>query len=477
MLEAYLASLWNPADERAIPSPSEKDRTQSIIDELQRKLDFENAIIESTSEMVADDRRRARIFEEELQKRKLFIAPIRRMPDDVLVEILDLALRGARRQIWGFSHVCRYWRQLCRSYTCLWSHIEVDLTAYPSHVGLISKWRERAWATNQTIDLRLRLEQFGALKGMLRGGLKYITHLRLTIPHVASVPPTFDLPPALPCLRRLALNNDGIHFLVSHLEARVYVASLCHRFFPRRNTRRTGSVARFHLEFYDLAFIKLPRVMNCVHTVVLRECTFTGPSQVLQFLEAAKFTINHLEYIECQMLSSETLPHTRPLTLAFLLTLKHYADNTYYPQFPILSIISCPRLKALTIRQEEAILCTAAQYPAIQELCLVRGNWEVALNLDSPLVRDSRQLETLTISPFVRLPASSPLLRHDWQMNLDTYTRSLRRIRIHFPTISSVSDAVEQFESELRETANAFASRGRDIEFEWIHGGDWGIIY
>ena len=55
MLEAYLAGLWNPNDERAVPSPSEKDRTQSIIDELQRKLDFENSII-------AEHQRRARLL-------------------------------------------------------------------------------------------------------------------------------------------------------------------------------------------------------------------------------------------------------------------------------------------------------------------------------------------------------------------------------------------------------------------------------
>ena len=272
MLEAYLASLWNPADERAVPSPSEKNQTQSIINELQRKLDFENSVIE----LVAEHQRHARILEEELRKRKLFIAPIRKVPDDVLVEILDLALSGARRQIWKFSHVCRHWRQLCHSYAWLWSYIEVDLAVDRPHIGLVSKWRERAWATRQTIDLRLHLEQFGALKGMLGGGLKYITHLRLTIPKATFAPPQFELPPALPCLRHLALINGGVNYPFIYLEAKVYITSLCHRFFTRRQSRRTGSVARFHLEFHNLAFDKLPRVMNCVQTVVLRECTFTG---------------------------------------------------------------------------------------------------------------------------------------------------------------------------------------------------------
>ena len=219
MLEAYLASLWNPNDERAVPSPSEKDRTQSIIDELQRKLNFENSTI-------VEHRRRARLLAEELQKRKRWIAPIRGVPGDVLVGILDLALRGAPEQIWKFSQVCRYWRQLCRSYTCLWSHIAVNLI-YHSPVGFVSKWRERAWATNQTIDLRLPLEKFGVLKGTLEGGLKYTTHLRLTIPVDANAVPKFDLPPALPSLRRLALNNNACYIPEDYLEAKIYITSLC----------------------------------------------------------------------------------------------------------------------------------------------------------------------------------------------------------------------------------------------------------
>ena len=470
MLEAYLSSLWNPADERAIPSPSEKDRTQSIIDELQQRLNYENSIIDNTSEIATDHQRPPQILEE-LQKRKLFIAPIRRVPDDVLVEILDLASRGARRQIWRFSHVCRYWRQLCHSYAWLWSHIEVDLTVDCPCVGLVSKWRERAWATNQTIDLRLGLEQFGALKGMLEGGLKYITHLRLSIRHVANAPPKFDLPPALPCLRRLALNNDAFYNPEHSLEGKVYITSLCHRFFTRRQTRRRGSGARFHLEFYNLAFSKLLRVMNCVHTVVLRKCTFAGPSQILEFLEAAKFTIKYLEYTYCWARSSEPSPYTLPLTFPLLSTLKHYASESTY-QFPILPVLSCPALKALTISEDEATLCTIDQYPAIQELCLVRWDLEIALNVDCPLARDSIQLETLTISH--QLPSPPSLVRYYRHMNLDIYTKSLRRIQIHLPTVYR---PIEEYESELWEVANEYARRGHKIEFELVQGRDCGISF
>lgn len=366
MLEAYLASLWNPADERAVPSPSEKDRTQSIINELQRKLDFENSVIE----LVAEHQRRARILEEELRKRKLFIAPIRKVPDDVLVEILDLALRGARRQIWGFSHVCRQWRQLSYSYAWLWSYIEIDLAVDRPHIGLVSKWRERAWATRQTIDLRLHLDQFGALKGMLKGGLKYITHLRLTIPKATFAPPQFELPPALPCLRHLALINDGVNYPLFYLEAKVYITSLCHRFFTRKQSRRTGSVAQFRLEFHNLAFDKLPRVMNCVQTVILRGCAFMGSLQILQFLEAARFTLKYLEYIDCWITHSETLPllPTQPLTFPLLLTLQHRASMSTTYQLPILTYLFCPALQTLIIDQYEEELCKAGQFPAIQEL-------------------------------------------------------------------------------------------------------------
>ena len=475
MLEAYLAGLWNPNDERVIPTPSEKDLTQSIIDELQRKLDFENTIPENTLKMVIDHQRRTRILEGELQKRKRFIAPIRGVPEDVLVEILDLALIGDQRQIWRFSHVCRHWRQICCSYTRLWSHIEVDLAVDRPHVGLVSKWRERAWGTNQTIDLQLQLEQFGALKGMLEGGLKYITHLRLTIPIVAIAPATLDLPPALPCLRHLALNNGDMGNPFSFFEAKVYVTSLCHQLFTRRQTKRTGSFARFHLEFYNLAFKKPPRVMNCVHTVVLRACTFEGPSQILQFLEVAKFTIKHLEYIRCHIRPLGTLIHARPLTLPSLLTLKHYTSDPTQ-QFSILSILSCPALKTLTIYEEEAILCTVDQYPAIQELYWFKWIFRDVSHVDCALLRASKQLRTLTISqpsPTVSFPDPSSIIRHYKRMNLDIYTRSLCRVRFHFP---NARGSAEVFESGLQEVANDLARRGRNIEFELIRG-DWDIIF
>jgi len=473
MLEAYLASLWNPADERAVPSPYEKDCTQSIIDELQRDLAFENSII---SKMVADHQRRVRIIEEELLKRKLFIAPIRTVPDDILVEIIDLALIGARRQIWRFSHVCRHWRQLCCSYARLWSHIEVDLAVDHPFVGLVSKWRERARGTNQTIDLQLHLQQFGALKSMLEGGLKYITHLRLTVFLVAIVPPKFDLPPALPCLRHLALNNRDHENQSRFFEAHVYVTSLCQRLFTRKQTRRTGSVARFHLEFYNLAFSTPLRVLNCVHTVALRSCTFTGPSEIFQFLEAAKFTVKHLEYIDCRIMYSETLPHTQTLTFPSLLTLKHYTNEYFAHHFSILPILSCPTLKVLTTKERAATFCTVAQFPSIQELCLVKTIWNDVSHVDCPLVRDSRQLETLTISQ--RPPASSlnpsHIARHYKRVNLNIYPGSLRRFRFHFP---HVRGPVEQLGSMLREVTNDFATRGRDIEFELIQGGDCGINF
>ncbi len=457
MLEAYLAGLWNPADERAVPSPYEKDCTQSIIDELQRKLDFETSIIAEHQ----------RILKDELQKRKRFIAPIRRVPDDILVEILDLALLRSPRQIWRFLRVCRRWHQLFQSHAWLWSHIKVDLTGDVGrpNVGLVSKWRERAWGINQTIDLQLLPEQFGVLKGMLKGGLKYITHLRLTIPY-ARTPPKFDLPPALPCLRHLVLNNKGIP---DPFELTFLITSLCHQFFTRRQTRRTGSVARFHLEFYGLGFNKLPRAMNCVHTVVLSRCIFTGPSQILQFLEAAKFTIKHLEYTLCGIPSPGTLSNTRPLTFPSLLTLKHYARNSR--QRSLLPILFCPALKALTIGEGEAILCTVAQYPAIQELCLVKENFKDASHADSPLVRDSKLLETLTISQLYYTPwlDHSSVVRRYKRMNLDMYTGSLRRIRFHFDIVRGL---VEQVKFELREVANDFARRGRDIELELVREGD-----
>jgi len=467
MLEAYLTTLWKPTDERALPSPTEKDRTCSIIYELQRELDSENAVIELISNVLAKHQRRARILEEELQKRKLYIAPIRKVPDDVLVEIINIARRGDPWEIWRFSHVCRRWRQLCHSYPWLWSHIEVDLSVDRPYVGLVQIWRTRAWATKQTIVLRLHLSQFGALREMLKGGLKYITHLRLSIPAATIAPPQFELPPALPCLRHLALINGDGHYPLNYIEAKGYITSLCHRLFTRRQTRRRASVARFHLEFHNLAFNDFHRVMNRVQTVVFSECTFTGPSQIFQFLEAATSTLKHLKYTNCWVESSELLSHIRPLTFPLLLTLTHSAATSSH-QFPILSILSCPTLTTLIVNTTEVALCTVARYPALKELSVTGLFCDHGKHTYAPFVKDFRQLETLTICITnayfsVSSTSASHLLRY---FNPDTYTPSLRRIRLHFHMIHGV---VEELDFVCQAAAGAFATHGRDLEFVLVN--------
>lgn len=468
MLEAYLASLLKPTDERALPGPSEKDRTRSIINDLQRELDCEHSIIVLISRTLAEHQRRAQILDQELQKRRLYIAPIRTVPDDILVEILDRARRSHRWQIWRVSHVCQRWRNLCSKYTWLWSHIEVDLAVDRPYVGLVQKWRERAWRTGQTIVLRLQLEQFGSLRGMLKGGLKYITHLRLTIPAVTSVPPQFDLPPALPSLRHLALINDHVHYPLHYIQAKIYIASLSHWLFTRKHTGCRGSVARFHLEFRNLAFNrKFPRAMNRVHTLVLSQCTLSRRSQILQFLEAATFTLEHLEYTDCWMESSEPPPPTRCVTFPSLLTLRHSAAMSSY-QFPILSMLSCPVLTTLTVDAIEVAVCTTAQFPVLKELRVTGISYPLRQHFDAPLVRDSTQLETLTIfstRPKFYVSLYERLLREFTLANPDTYPPSLRRIRLQY---YGVNDAVQQFESIFRTAEGAFAERGRDVEFELI---------
>ena len=164
------------------------------------------------------------------------------------------------------------------------------------------------------------------------------------------------------------------------------------------------------------------------------------------------------------MLSSEMPPHTRPLTFPLLLRLKHYTHE-HSRGFSILSILSCPALKTLAIEQEGATLCTVAQYPAIQELCLVTWYLEV----DSPLLRDSKQLETLIIS----LPNTGLAMQtHNYmRKTLDIYPGSLRRFRLYL-TLYSRFDSVDTFKSGLRDVAKYFASRGRDIDFELIRGQD-----
>jgi hypothetical protein len=140
-------------------------------------------------------------------------------------------------------------------------------------------------------------------------------------------------------------------------------------------------------------------------------------------------------------------------------------SSTY--QFPILSMLSCPALTALTVDAAEVALCTTAQFPALKELGVF---YSFGQPLNAPLARESRQLETLTIFStrrnFSILPYDAPHLLQQLNLaNPDSYTSSLRRFRLQF---SRVFGAVRPFESVFQTATAAFAERGQNVQFELI---------
>jgi F-box-like len=118
--------LWSPADKNALPSPEDMKHAKEAIFALKRAINAAYKLVKNTKLRIAK-------MKKSLAERKGWIAPIRRIPTEVLIDVLLRASEMDDLSPIKFTAVCRLWRRIVFATPKAWSFIYL-LKHYNRHV-------------------------------------------------------------------------------------------------------------------------------------------------------------------------------------------------------------------------------------------------------------------------------------------------------------------------------------------------------
>jgi hypothetical protein len=109
-------SMWSPPDKNALPSPEEIKHATEAIETLEEALRDAFELLKSTKQRIAT-------MTKDLEERKGWIAPIRKVPTEVLADILLFASEMDDMAPVNFTAVSRLWRNIILATPKAWSFI------------------------------------------------------------------------------------------------------------------------------------------------------------------------------------------------------------------------------------------------------------------------------------------------------------------------------------------------------------------
>jgi hypothetical protein len=120
--------LWSPEDKNALPSPEDMKHAKEVIVTLQRRIKDGFALVRRTRLRLAE-------MKKELAERKGWIAPIRKVPTEVLIDILLRTSEMDDLAPVRFTAVSRLWRSIILATPKAWSFIDLSRN-YDRHFNL-----------------------------------------------------------------------------------------------------------------------------------------------------------------------------------------------------------------------------------------------------------------------------------------------------------------------------------------------------
>lgn len=121
-------AMWSPADIRALPSPEETQRAIEAIKQLETGL-------QEAVEAFERAKSRFLTLQRDLEERRWWIAPIRKLPTEILTEVFLLASETDRLAPLKLAGVCHLWREIMFATPRAWSFIYLEKGS-PSDVYL-----------------------------------------------------------------------------------------------------------------------------------------------------------------------------------------------------------------------------------------------------------------------------------------------------------------------------------------------------
>jgi len=110
--------MWSPANKSALPTPEELNKAKEAINSVQK--DLENAM-----ESLVRAQLRVDILRKDVEERKAWVAPVRRLTFDALSMIFDWCADIEWDSAVRIAAVCRTWRSIALDTPRAWSFVEL----------------------------------------------------------------------------------------------------------------------------------------------------------------------------------------------------------------------------------------------------------------------------------------------------------------------------------------------------------------
>ncbi|KAJ7690157.1 hypothetical protein B0H14DRAFT_2280801, partial [Mycena olivaceomarginata] len=103
---------------------------RGIVSEGQHQVDALNSQIENMETVILRLTRKCDELAEHVHQHRAILAPVRRVPPELVGEILALLLPSDNRPPWNLAHICRFWQHCVLGYPALWNSITIPFS-YP----------------------------------------------------------------------------------------------------------------------------------------------------------------------------------------------------------------------------------------------------------------------------------------------------------------------------------------------------------
>ncbi len=328
--------MWEPRDPTALPTLEEKTLIDGAIHILSSQLFAARQLVHDAEELLRQRYAEVDRIEREIALRRHYVAPVRKLPAEILAEIGMILATGSDnyywKDIWVFSWTCRTWRNALLANPKVWG-ARIVIPACRNEVSLVIAARDYARGSHVNLSTCMGAHLHPTIVTIiLQYRPKQITSLHLSTG--SHEWPSFSNVKSLPNLRRIALCGDIIQ--THHEDYRPLLNAL----IPRKHCR--PSATRTHEVFLSAIYTGTPRVFAKLKSLHLVTCDLPEREYFVHGISGSSDTLESLTLHNCQWYwSAPAVRISSPLDLPRLRSLR----TSGTPQARLLRLMRCAALE------------------------------------------------------------------------------------------------------------------------------------
>jgi hypothetical protein len=145
---------WFPEDANSLPTHFERTLATEAIDMLEKEVEQTLAAADQLEQELQETRAKTEQIRHEIFKRVIWLAPIRRIPADVLSLLFIQACQDDWKAPLVLGAVCRRWRNVLIDTPRAWASIQITPSCRLPHHELLDLWLSRCGALKIDVSLR-----------------------------------------------------------------------------------------------------------------------------------------------------------------------------------------------------------------------------------------------------------------------------------------------------------------------------------